>query len=683
MEVRALTEGSALLVAAGGQLLEVSVPARELLADALPEAVAALLPAPPPRRVLRLRGPADVLHVLELTLTGAADVLTQRPDDADADAAITLVVLEHLDERALRALDDESRRSGVHTGEGGVVVLWPDRGLCWSAAPDPRAEIWLADVVCRLRAAAPSAAVADALFRAPLKAASSVGTAARIALTAAAITLAGDLVTDGLGPHRGLLRCVTPGSPETHRVPPRPDAPPSRAHGHGLPLVDPVTGVLRRLTTRPPLAGLPSGFRHQHAELPRLANANPAWVTDLLAPAGVLVDSHGTGPVSTEAVQASGVAHYCGAYLGQGRHRRASWAQLAAAGEDAVDPASLELHDPALTTEPGSPLVPFDRDLEVSWLAGTRRTGTAGAAGAGSPCWVPLSLVHAGWLGATHQGVQPTTNLDNLVGLAAARTAGEAAERGAEHVIAQDAVAVWWARGSRLAPVAVPEPVAAAWGPVPVDAQVTLLDVPSTTGHPVVLAVVDDPTRDIVTAGSAAGPTSAVAAERAVVEALLQHAWARDLDSPVGLVRRATELGNGQVAGLAEHRPHRDYLAAHRGDLRDVVDPMVHVELGLDTWVVAETRRRTSPCDSRLVERRGRGTALDALVASGLGAVTVDVTTADVAASGWSAVRVVSPGAASLLPAAFPLSPSGRLERASRHLGWGVTPSPVRVYPGW
>ncbi|MDN3241633.1 YcaO-like family protein [Glycomyces tritici] len=427
------------------------------------------------------------------------------------------------------------------------------------------------------------------------------------------------------------------------------------------PAVDPLTGVLRRVAARPPDPALPPGFRHLHAELPYLASVDTRFQVDALAPAGTFDEDD-------EAAVLSGVEHYCGAYFGQGERRLASLAELE--GEQAVSIPDWEPHDPALHAEPGFPFAPFHSDSPLWWLAGEERGGR---------CWVPLSLVHVGWLEA---GLTPAQVFHghNFTGMKAGRTLAEAAERACAHVAAHDAVAVWWHAGreARLPPAPVPTAIQSAWGASKLGLR--LLQVPSTAGIPVRLAVVDDPDRDLVSLGFAADRSGERAAELAVVEALIQHASVRDLDSPHSLIRNAEALGNGAVAGLAPYDPSRRYLDAFGPGFRGLIDPMGHVQLGLDPRVAALVRERTTPGDPQ--PEAPEPDSIRSALERDHRVVIVDATAERVAEAGYRVARAVAPGLARVQPAAFPLDPQARLATAASALGW-TAPAETVPYPGW
>ncbi|MGO2112741.1 MAG: YcaO-like family protein [Pseudoclavibacter sp.] len=419
------------------------------------------------------------------------------------------------------------------------------------------------------------------------------------------------------------------------------------------PLVDPITGLLRRIVERPAEPGAPEGFVHLHAELPHLASVDPTFQPDALAPAGTFRSS---SLPPRRAAERSGIAHLCGAYLGQGRRRLASVDDLRRAGERVLTVAEWRPHDPVLHDAPGFPFVRDDPGLRTWLLRGSD-------ARSGETCWAPLSLVHAGYLSSGLDHLRPT-NGHNLAGLQAGTTDDEAFDAAAAHLISHDAVARWWRDGGRLREVAVPPAVAESWGGCAW--RVRVLAVPTPIGVPVRLAVVDDREDDVIALGHACASSPDVAAERAVAEALVQHASARDLARADSLIRRAESLGNGGVAGLAPYDAERAYDTWF-ADRRRMIDPMCHVQRGLDPCVVAHTRARVEPDDA--TGTRGDAVTVDAPAASGplspgeallrgtSRVVRVDVTTSGVREAGMRAVRALAPGLDRLGVAAFATGP--------------------------
>ncbi|UFU01924.1 YcaO-like family protein [Ruania suaedae] len=405
-------------------------------------------------------------------------------------------------------------------------------------------------------------------------------------------------------------------------------------------VVDPVTGLVHRVVRRrDPHA--PGAFVHLHAELPHLSSVDPRWQPDPLAPAGTLEAADGE-----RVAVLSGLAHLCGAYQGQGERRQASTRELINGGARVLTVGQWRPHDPALHTQPGFPFRPHEQDLSTWWLRG-REHPRDGAPS--SPCWVPLSLVHAGYLASALAGL-PATNSHNLVGLQAGRNAREALDRAAAELLAQDAVARWWYDGGPSLPeVPLPAPVAAR------DSMIALrmLAVPSATGLPVRLAVADD--GDVLALGYAGAAGAEEAASGAVCAALIQHASARDLTRRDSLIRRGPELGNGGVAGLAPYDSGRRYASAFAGR-HLMVDPMCHLQRGLDPVVADRVRVRTRPAPGAGPEPEAAAppAPMPALLSLSPRVVSVDVTTDRVRAAGFCAHRLLATGLRRLTVAAFP-----------------------------
>ncbi|MCB7135623.1 YcaO-like family protein [Cellulosimicrobium marinum] len=467
-----------------------------------------------------------------------------------------------------------------------------------------------------------------------------------------------------------VVRCAD-GRTSLHAVAPWPD-------------VDPVSGVARAVLVRPHDLGLPTAFRHVQAVLPRTELGWPTWQADRLAQTGVLVGpDDDAGRLVHDAALDAAVAHLGGPWTGAAPVRTASVADLAGAGERFVAPERLAVVDPAVVADPRSPLVALDPARPLAWVRGHRVRDDA-------PTWVPLRFAH------TVHGVvadQPPSAFHNLAGAAAATTRDEAVHRALGHVVSHDAVARWWRRADAPPPaeIAVPDALLRLWDDATVE--LALHRLPGPPGWDVVLAVVRDTVRGLRGLGHAAGPLAEHAAgpagehrgavdvaRRAAADALVQLTSARDLARADSRIRNAVDRGLGVVAGLLDHRPSRDHLDdvpllddVAGGRVRPrALDPLVHVQVGLDPRVV-----------EHLETRLGRGPRVPAGVALPAGdaarpdeaadpgeAVRVDIAP-PVLGPGRAAVRVLVAGALRLEPAAFPVVTSAE----------GV-PETV-PYPGW
>lgn len=442
-------------------------------------------------------------------------------------------------------------------------------------------------------------------------------------------------------------------------------------HAHPLtpaPLVDPLTGVLRRIVRRTSTHPLPTGFVHLHAELPYLESVDRRFRPDALAPAGALDAGTTTAIELLEPGILSGIAHYCGADLREGVRKSASAVEIVQGGERWFDLRDWEPHDPALHNIPGFPFSLFEPQRTREWVLGRDQDGEV---------WVPLSLVHAGYL-REGDDASSATNANNLVGLQAGRSWEDAVERACAHIVAHDAMAVWWSSTATAQEAPLPELVQQVFESSPL--QVTVLAIQSTTGLPVRLAVVDDRVDEIVSLGFAAHAIADQASELAVVEALIQHASARDLATEKSLIRNSAALGNGAIAGLAPFDPTRQYAHAFENNHRGLIDPMAHIQYGIDPKVVARTRARVTA--SGLAASVQSSSAFVTTLQEAGRVVILDVTTERVRSAGLHAARVLMPGFARMQPAAFPLDPTGRLSRAREVLDWQSDAHPT-PYPGW
>jgi ribosomal protein S12 methylthiotransferase accessory factor len=375
----------------------------------------------------------------------------------------------------------------------------------------------------------------------------------------------------------------------------------------GVGLFDAPLHVVRR----PSLDGFPSSFVHQQVTMPARPGVDGVAAAVQLVEPGASAD----GDVAV----ASAVRHWCGEDLGQLEVRSASAAELVREGEPVLRLTDLALHDPAVLDEPGCPLVRVDDATRLLWTRGVRhRAGADPAEG-----WVPYGQVVVRWL--ERDPSQPLAHTMNMAGLSAATSFEAAVDEACADLVAQDAVTRWW--------TSPPEPLPALEAPTWWDGplELRLRRLPSRFDVDVVLAVVRDHEHDLAALSPAAGPG---AARRAAARALWQLSVARDLASPT-----STLLASG-MPGLLAHTPDRRYLDV---DVRGAVDPMSAVQLSLDPTLVAEVDRRTSP------SRDAASPTADALPEVWV----VDLTTPDVAASGWHCVRALAPGLARIPVPAF------------------------------
>ncbi|MGQ0776854.1 MAG: YcaO-like family protein [Pseudonocardiales bacterium] len=401
-----------------------------------------------------------------------------------------------------------------------------------------------------------------------------------------------------------------------------------------------------------------------HPHLPQTLHLMTAVLADTTRFAPWRADASGTGAALWDPDAARGAAlgealeRYCG-NLVPPRLRRATYLELRAAGQDAVDPVDLALYSDAQHAQPGFPFVQFGRDLPVRWVLGESLIDR-------QPVWVPASLV---WVTypelATSRG-ESSTNGTIYAGIAAGPGRPAAELSACLELVERDAVALAWHARLPVRPVEPPSWLARlAAGPVGA-LDTRFGSIPGELGLPVLAAVMVDRVDALLTVGLACHPDPVVAMTKAFVEAAQQQMVVRDLADPDGALGRLARRATG---ALRPWRADRAYTRSYRTDLRDIVDPGCHLQLYLDVEAQrrfhAEFLSDTAPGPVlERVEAADVGWIARAWAERGIRAVAVDVTTSDVVDSGIRVVRVVAPGLYSNAPAAFPFLGGPRLPAA-------------------
>jgi len=319
--------------------------------------------------------------------------------------------------------------------------------------------------------------------------------------------------------------------------------------------------------------------------------------------------------------------------------------------------------------------VPATPDLDLSWVSG-RDLHT------GEEVLVPAALAYLN-LHRTRPA-ESAVLCQAYAGIAAGDSIEQAEESALAELLERDAVTIWWASGAEAAVIEVAgDPVLA---PVLAEAragglEVSLLRIPCAFDVPVVGAFVDDPGRGVVGFGSACRPTPAVAAAKALTEALVTYTNARELAAPDSAFWRAVRSGRLAQDPYRSWRADHGYRATFRADWRDMAVLDVNVQLYLDPVMQGEPLRRLrAPRDSARLDAlpsvcgNARTGYLDRLRAQDLSVVSVDLTTSDVAAAGLRVVRVVVAGLYHNAPAAFPLLGGRRLYYEPFTRGWIARP---------
>ncbi|MDX6718007.1 MAG: ribosomal protein methylthiotransferase accessory factor [Solirubrobacteraceae bacterium] len=335
----------------------------------------------------------------------------------------------------------------------------------------------------------------------------------------------------------------------------------------------------------------------------------------------------------------------------------ASYDELGARGEAAIDPGTLALFSAQQHATPGFPFVPFSGDLRVQWTAGRDLRDGGGRL-------VPASLVYASHqICAEHAGA-PSTNPIPYAGVAAARSLPAAEFAAILELLERDAVTLGWLSARPLPRISVPQPFEALFaGPRSV-LRTTLVAFPSEYGVPVVGALVHDLATDRLAIGTACRPDPWHAAMKAVCEAMQLHPILEQLDDPSSALMRHAAAPDGH---LHAWRADRAYRLSYAPDLIDVTDLMCQLQLCMDPALHPALLARFHSGPTIRLEAvaapgpRTHSAILERLAASGMTVVCVDVTTSDVRSLGWHVARVVVPGLLPNTPAAFPALGGARL----------------------
>ncbi len=367
------------------------------------------------------------------------------------------------------------------------------------------------------------------------------------------------------------------------------------------------------------------------------------------------------------------VERYCGNYIPGESTRRATYNELIAAGEHAIDPEQLVLFTEAMYREEGCPMVPFTRDLPVLWVAGRSLTRNC-------PAWLPISLVYVNWYTALPN--EPITNYMNFPGIAAGQNQEHALVSAIEELVERDATMIWWMNRQALPSLIPTAACEAVWQgePTRLGQRPWLIHLDNQFDIPVLAGVLENTREGFFNIGFACRPNPEQAALKAWTEALTLQEGSRDMDDPNGLLRTSVEEWGLIDVPYKPWRKDRRYLDDYRADFRDVADLLQQQQVNLDpralervrAWVDTPRTRHLSDIPD-LPDRRLE-TYQQRIESKGFEIFYKDITTNDVALTGLSAARVIIPGLAPNTPAAFPPLGRGRIQELPVSLGWRATP---------
>ncbi|MGQ0776853.1 MAG: YcaO-like family protein [Pseudonocardiales bacterium] len=434
-------------------------------------------------------------------------------------------------------------------------------------------------------------------------------------------------------------------------------------------LLDPRLGLLTRVRRMPPRCGVPRSLVCYAAQVAAVHRVRP-WRADPAGYGAAFAAAAARAGAIGEAVE-----RYCGNAV-PGGLPRGSRRELRARGLAVLDPRELALFSARQYATPGFPFTPLDDELAIRWVRGRRLDD-------GSPLLVPASVVYLNFYRGPYRS-EPPTNPLCYAGIATGPNRSAAERAALEELLERDAVALWWhARGPTVH-------LAAGSGP-PLDfvhgdpggerLTVTLLELPSVIGVPVVGAFVEDPERQLVAFGTACRADERAAAGKALAEACQSLLHSAELLDPNSAQWQAVRAGHGEQDVYAPVRPDRRYRDSFRTDWHDLRDLGAHAQLYLDPQMqgaVLDRFRRAAQhrglADCPAVDGDPRAEYLARLATRGLRAVSIDLTTPDVAAAGLTVVRVVVPGLYGNAPAAFPYLGGDRLATEPVRRGWRDRP---------
>ncbi|WP_330301305.1 YcaO-like family protein [Streptomyces sp. NBC_00503] len=435
-------------------------------------------------------------------------------------------------------------------------------------------------------------------------------------------------------------------------------------------LVDEQVGVVTGVQELAPLTGTPAALRVcavDVADMRRVAD----WHNDRQA----FGTSWGDFDTARRSAVGEAVERYCTSRLPADRLRYGSHAALRRAGVPALDPRRLHLYSQAQYRTEGFPFAPFTVDSECAWIEGRNWT-------TGESVWVPAALI-------AHDEADPVRYCDPLVaGVAAGVNEEHAVTSGLEEVIERDTTMVWWANAARLPRLPLTDRIRELVADSLDAYELTLIHLDNEFGIPVVAAVVRDRATGWLTIGFATRPDPRDAAEKALAEGFTLHHTCHYLDDGKVLAQGQADLPH--LGNLKPYRADRRYLDSYREDFADVRDLLCQQQLHLDPRAGQRVAPWLNDLKTRswdglpvLAERR-LDTYRERVEARGFEVISVDMTTCDVDAAGFTATHTIVPGLVSNFPAGLPMWGDGRIGRAGVQLGWRSRPAAedeLNVFP--
>lgn len=373
------------------------------------------------------------------------------------------------------------------------------------------------------------------------------------------------------------------------------------------------------------------------------------------------------------------VERYCGSYLPFWFEKnrpdqpvKATYNDLIAQGEYAVNPERLILFSDEVYQTPGYPFVPFTRDLPVYWVNGRSLTQNRAA-------WLPLSMVYSHWRHGEFCDV-PLTHGTYYPGIAAGPTLEAALLSGIEELVERDATMIWWLNRQPLPALALTPELKNLWvgQPTSLGQRAWLIPLPNEFNLPVLAGVVENVKTQLMCIGFACRADPVQAGLKAWSEALTLEETALDLLKPDN--RTAQAIAAGWLPDvLKPWRTDRAYLDSYQSDFSDVGHLLMQLQVSLDPRAVDRIRSWVDmPPNLTLADlprsERSLASYQATIEARGYELFYANLTTPDVAAAGFTVVRVIIPGLTPNTPAAFPPTGNGRVQNMAVQLGWRSSP---------
>lgn len=413
-------------------------------------------------------------------------------------------------------------------------------------------------------------------------------------------------------------------------------------------LVDPLCGIVRRLTPMPLHEDVPPQFHCLVAEVsdPRQFST---WLADKIAGASGFGDREAlVDPAVGEACE-----RYCGNNIPTWLYRAAP-NELREQGIGFLDPREF----PGLPRERQRPHGLYDAEdpeTPILWAQGTGAHG--------EQLLVPGSRVYLNWNQGSRRS-EPRTHHIAYAGIAAGPTRRFAELSGFSECVERDVTTAWWAlelEATPIDPASVPG-LSAVMDPTPFELSLLLL--PSPEGIPVVAALVWHPELHIPGAGFSCHGDPSRAVWKALSEAFQVWTGVRGVRDPDGGGYRAVREGILSSRAYFPYRADGRYLDEAGSEFRNVRDLACQAQLWLDRRLhpYLERFRPDTPAmsvddipnvDLEVTWDRYRDDPANRVA-------VVDVTTTDVALAGISVVRVCAPRMLPNFPPAFPTTVSPR-----------------------